>query len=428
MKNKALLITYYWPPAGGPGVHRWLRFSNYFKENNWDLVVYCPKDAAWPIIDQELIHEIPQNIEVIHQPIFEPQKYIQKKTGFTGGAGLGTTKNKSFFKQFIIWIRGNLFIPDARRFWIKPSARFLTKYLTEHPEITHIISTGPPHSMHLIGKKLKQQFPYIKWVADFRDPWTEIDFYSELNIGKWADKQQKKLEKTVLTNADLVLAIGDDCAKGLERIGGRKVEIITNGYQFPDFDPYKEQLDTKFTISHFGSMAPSRNPTELWEALRQLLDELPELKNYLQIQLFGSVDFSIIESINLAGLSDFFTGVQQLSHAESIQHQRKSQVLLLVANKAVNSKGILTGKFFEYLGAKRPMLVIGELESDLEKIVTVTQSGYFVDYTNVEKAKISIKECFSKFSLQQLYVNSKNTEQFHSSTLTKKMLQLFEGL
>lgn len=424
--SHALLITFYFPPAGGPGVHRWLRFSKYFKENNWDLTVYCPENAAWPVIDYELEKEISTDITILRRPIFEPQKYIQKKAGFEGGAGLGSHKKKGILKRLMIWARGNLFIPDARRFWINPSYRYLKTYLTDHPEITHIISTGPPHSMHLIAQKLKRKFPHLKWVADFRDPWTEIDYYQELLPGKFADKRQKALELSVLKEADLVVSIGSDSAEGLARIGGRKVEIVTNGFIFPEFNAEEVQLDSKFTIAHFGSMAASRNPEVLWNALSELVKENSQLAQELEINLYGSVDFNVIDSIEKNELNKFFSGVKNVTHGESLTIQRQTQLLLLVANKSINSKGILTGKFFEYLGAKRPMVVVGAKDSDLEQIVQHTNAGHFVGYDELESMKNYIRLAFESYLNNELRSNPINTEEFHSKVLCRKFLYLME--
>lgn len=426
--SNALLITFYFPPAGGPGVHRWLRFSKFFKENNWNLTVYCPENAAWPVVDKELEHEIPSDIKIIRRPIFEPQKYIQKKAGFEGGAGIGSQKKKGLITKLLIWARGNLFIPDARRFWINPSYRFLKHYLKENPSITHIISTGPPHSMHLIARKLKHSFPHLKWVADFRDPWTEIDYYQELLPGKYADKRQKALELAVLKEADLVVSIGEDSAQGLEKIGGRKVEVITNGFIFPEFDVQDQKLDSKFTISHFGSMPASRNPHVLWQALENVLKIQPALKSHLEIQLFGSVDFTITESIKKHQLESYFHGAKSVSHAESLLLQRQTQLLLLVANKSINSKGILTGKFFEYLGAKRPIFVVGQKDSDLEKVVNDTDSGCFIDYDNIKEAESYLLECFELYQKEQLFNQAKNIEQFHSQEIARTFLRKLKEL
>ena len=227
-KHTALLITFYWPPSGGPGVHRWLRFSRYFKPNSWNLHVYAPQEASWPMRDDELLKEIPDEVIEFRAPIFEPHTLLGKKNNPNVGGGLTQQKKAGSLQKMIIWVRGNLFVPDARVFWIKPSVRRLKKYLKEHPEIDVIISTGPPHSCHVIALRLKKHFPELKWVADFRDPWTEIDFYNELSIGKRADAKQKRLEREVLKTADKVISIGNDCAAGLQRIGKRSVEVVTN--------------------------------------------------------------------------------------------------------------------------------------------------------------------------------------------------------
>ena len=396
-----LLITYYWPPAGGPGVHRWLRFSKYFRENGLQLHVYCPKEAAWPIIDPELQKQVDRSVIEVRNTIFEPHKYLGKKNNPNVGGGLTQKSKSSGLQRLIIWVRGNLFIPDARVFWIKPSYRFLKKYLKTHPEIKTVISTGPPHSLHVIALKLKRKVNF-KWIADFRDPWTEIDFYDDLQIGKWADSKQKRLEKACLKTADEVMTVSASCADGLERIGEREVKVITNGYDFPEFDPASVELDREFSIAHFGSMPASRNPELLWKALGELAAEHQAFREKLRIKLFGPVDYSIFEAIRDNGLSEHVFHVEMLKHAESILEQRNVQLLLLVANNSGNVKGILTGKFFEYLGAKRPILAVGVKDSDLEKAVNDTRCGRFFDYAEAEEVKKHLLEAFHAFQSGEL--------------------------
>lgn len=425
-KGTALLITYYWPPAGGPGVHRWLRFSRFFKENGWDLHVYCPENAEWPIIDQELLQSVSEDLKIVRRPIFEPHKYLGKKNNPNVGGGLTQSKKSSAFQRFVIWARGNLFIPDARVFWIRPSTRFLKKYLKDHPEIDTVISTGPPHSLHLIGRNLKKHFPGIRWVADFRDPWTEIDFYTDLMIGERADNKQKALEKAVLTEADLVMSVSDACASGLEAIGNRKVEVINNGFIFPVFDPREVKTDDQFTIVHFGSMPFARNPEVLWKALSNLVKTNAQLAADLRIKLIGPVDFAVIERIKHHQLESFLELIPNVSHSQSIQMQRTTQVLLLVGNNTGNVKGILTGKFFEYLGAKRPIFTVGAKDSNLEDVVRETASGVFVEYEDVALAEKTVTEWHARYQQRDLYVQAVNTEQFSSGFLVKKMLGLIE--
>ncbi|MCE3294735.1 MAG: glycosyl transferase family 1 [Crocinitomicaceae bacterium] len=418
-----LLITYYWPPGGGPGVHRWLRFSKYFNENGLKLHVYCPQDAAWPIIDPELQKQVDPSVIEVRNSIFEPHKYLGKKNNPNVGGGLTQKGKSSVLQRLIIWVRGNLFIPDARVFWINPSYRFLKNYLREHPEIKTVISTGPPHSLHVIALKLKRKIDF-KWVADFRDPWTEIDFYDDLNIGKWADTKQKRLEKACLQTADEVITVSASCADGLEKIGEREVKVITNGYDFPEFDPSSIEMDSDFSLSHFGSLPASRNPKMLWKALGQLVSENTQIRERLRIKLFGPVDYSIFEAIEQNGLSAFVSHVEMLKHAESILEQRKVQMLLLIANNTGNVKGILTGKFFEYLGAKRPILAVGLKESDLEKAVKDTACGEFFDYDELEQMKSYLLNSFEKYQAGILQVNTQNLEQFTSRNLARKVCEL----
>lgn len=416
----ALLITYYWPPSGGAGVHRWLRFSRFFKENGQELTIFCPEDAAWPEVDEGLLESVPDDVHVIRRKVFEPHKYLGKTTG----TGFTEQGKPSLFKRLITWIRGNLFIPDSRVFWIRPSVRFLSNYLKNHPEITTVISSGPPHSAHVIGLRLKRKYPSIHWVADFRDPWTQIDFYHNLNVGKWADRKQKRLEKQCLTLADEVVTVSNHCATGLKEIVDRNVHVITNGYIFPEFDPKSVELDEKFTISHFGTMPFARNPLVLWKALSSLVAELPDFAADLSVQLIGVVDYNVMDSINEHGMESYVTISPLVPHAKSIELQRKTQVLLLVANNTGNVKGILTGKFFEYLGAKRPILAVGSNDSDLAKAVGDTQCGFLADFDDTEGTIAFLKHAYERFKTNNLYANPINTDQFNSKQLTKNFVQL----
>lgn len=419
-RKKVLLITYYWPPSGGAGVHRWLRFSSYFDENDVDLTVYCPSDAAWPSLDEELKKQINPAIKEIRRPIFEPHKYL---SGGAPGVGLSEKKKRSTIKKMMVWVRGNLFIPDSRAFWIKPSKRFLLKYLQDNPGYDAIISTGPPHSTHLIALGLKKKLG-IKWIADFRDPWTQIDFYHELQIGKRADKIQHKLEKEVLDTADEIVTVSSSCATGLEEIAHKAVHIITNGYTFPEFTPPVIKGDDKFIIAHFGSMPSSRNPVFLWKTLAQLTKEHIPFADKLQIDLIGTVDISVVQSISDAGLDAYVQYHDPVSHSQSILRQRNTPLLLLIANTTGNVKGILTGKFFEYLGAKRPILATGQKDSDLEQAMLSTNAGFFATPEDTAGLKHYLLRAFEEFSKDELTGSANNLEQFSSRSLVTEFCKL----
>jgi hypothetical protein len=378
-------------------------------------------------MDPALQSEVSPDLTIVRRPIFEPHKYLGKKSNPNIGAGLTHQGKVGLVKKAVIWVRGNLFVPDARVFWIKPSVRFLSTYLKQHPEIDTIISTGPPHSMHLIGLGLKKRFPAINWAADFRDPWTQIDFYHELLPGKWADKRHKEFEKTVLQLADHVITVSEACAEGLQEIAQRKVHVVTNGFIFPEFDAKEVQLDKEFTIAHFGSMPNARNPVSLWKALRDAINDNPEIANHLHIKLVGPVDFHIVDDLKNHRLENHLKLISSVSHAESIQMQRSVQVLLLVANNAGNVKGILTGKFFEYLGAKRPILAIGLSDGDLNKAVNSTQCGQFFDFDDIDGLKRFILDAFEHFQNDGLHSSCIGLNTYATRNLTKTFLDIICG-
>lgn len=421
--KEAILITYYWPPAGGPGVHRWLRFSRYFAASGWKLTVYCPEDAEWPVLDKELEKQIDSSLTIIRRPIFEPHKWLGKKNN-PNKAGAFTHEGKPSLKtRLIMWVRGNWFIPDARRFWIKPSVRFLEKYLRQHPEISVVISTGPPHSLHLIGAALQKKSG-IKWVADFRDPWTGIDFYRDLMPGKRADALQHKLEKDCLSSADAVVTISRHIAMELEEKGGRPVDIITNGYTFEDFDSRSVPYDSFFTLAHFGSMPASRNPESLWKELGILVAEDDEWRKNLKIKLVGPVDASVFRSLKSHNLENHVEHIPLVSHSQSIEMQKASALLLLVANKTGVSKGTLTGKFFEYLGARRPVFALGPAGGDLEEAFKQTNCGFFLDYSDSQEIRKSLENAFNEWKNKDLYVHSEGLNLYSSSFLAARYCEL----
>ncbi len=267
--RKVLIITYYWPPSGGAGVQRWLKFSKYLHEYGWEPIIYTPENPEAPSQDFTLLKEIPKGITIIKTPIWEPYEFYKKLVGMKKGekvnAGfLNEKKKPALAEGFSTWIRGNFFIPDARKFWIKPSVKYLNNYLKQNP-VDAIISTGPPHSMHLIALGVKKKLN-IPWLADFRDPWTDIDFYHHLRLTKWADKKHKRLELSVLKNADIVTTVSNNWGKDLEKIYSRKVDIVTNGFDPEDFAAANQTLDTMFTLTHIGSLNKDRNPGEIGRA------------------------------------------------------------------------------------------------------------------------------------------------------------------
>lgn len=349
--KKVLIITYYWPPTGGAGVQRWLKFSKYFRKFGWEPIIYTPSNPDFPINDDTLLKDIPVDLTVLKTQITEPydiyRKIMRKKKTETVNQGfLSEGKENTLLQSAMIWVRGNFFIPDARKFWIKPSVSYLSDYIKQN-KIDAVISTGPPHSMHLIAMGLKQKFN-IPWIADFRDPWTQIDFYSQLKLSSWADNKHKKLERQVLSQANKVVTVSPTCGTDLEKLGNRKVDVITNGF---DTDDFKFNSDLKmlhgFLFHHIGALNKDRNPYTLWKVLGNLCKEHADLKKDLVIKFTGKTDAIAFESLKQNGIIDNAQKTDYLPHSEVVKLMTQSPVLLLPLNNTPNNAGVLSGKLLD---------------------------------------------------------------------------------
>ena len=293
-------------------------------------------------------------------------------------------KKQSFLDKTFLWIRGNLFIPDARVFWVKPSVSFLEKYIEEN-NIDTIVTSGPPHSLHLIGLELKQKLN-VKWFADFRDPWTTIGYHKSLRLSNYAAKKHKALEHQVLNSADTIIVTSKTTKTEFQAITNKPIAVITNGYDTENVE--KQTLDTKFSLAHIGSFLSERNPTILWESLVELINEIPDFKSHLEIKLIGAVSQEVLGTIAQFGLNPYLNNLGYVSHAEAIAHQRKSQVLLLIEINSEDTKSIIPGKLFEYMVSNRPIVAIGPDGSDFAEIITQTNTGVFFNYSEKMKLKV----------------------------------------
>ncbi|MFZ4562604.1 MAG: glycosyltransferase family 4 protein [Bacteroidales bacterium] len=422
--KKALIITYYWPPSGGAGVQRWLKFVKYLRDFGWEPVVFCPENPEYPEIDLSLFKDVPQGLEVLKFPIWEPylayKKLLgRKKEDKINAAFLSENKKNKTLEDISVWIRGNFFIPDARKFWIRPSIRFLKKYLEGHP-VDVIISTGPPHSTHMIAMPLAAKFN-MPWLADFRDPWTNIDFYKDLMLTRPADRKHHKLELEVLRNATAVTVISNSMAGDFRKILDRTYTVITNGFDQEDVIPQAPEQDKKFSIAHIGTLVSTRNPLTLWEALKSLLSVHPELAKDLEIKLVGKVDFTVTTALDDYGLTPFVKKIDYMPHDEVVNCQRQSQVLLLIINNTPNSRMILTGKFFEYLAARRPVLCLGPEDGDAARILNETKAGLLAGFGDVEKMKQHILQFYEGFKNGKLKVQSQEIEKYARRELTRQL-------
>ncbi len=440
--RRVLVITYYWPPSGGSGVQRWLKMSKYLPENGWQPVIYTADEAEYPVEDASLEKDIAPETEVIRRPIVEPYTFYKKFLGIKKGekvkAGfINEGARKTGWKENLsVWLRGNLFIPDARCWWIRPSVKYLAEYLKEHP-VDAMISTGPPHSMHLIAKALHKKFN-IPWVADFRDPWTDIDFYKDLKLTRWADKKHHRLEHQVLTEATKVVTVGWDCARGLENHGAKDVAVITNGYDDSEIIDVEVGENPSFTMSHIGIIGENRNPEMFWQAISELLNndnvhentvETRQIASQLRIRLIGQIDNSVLDSIKRNNIEKYVEIFPYIPHNQVIEEQQKSNVLLLFVNNTPNAKGILTGKLFEYMASGRPILSIGPEDGDSSRILNETQTGITVDFHDKEKMKEIILDFYKKHQENQSITgHNELVKKYSRRNLTKEFVKILNGI
>ena len=299
---------------------------------------------------------------------------------------------------------------------------YLKKYIQEN-NIDTVITTGPPHSLHLIGLELKEKLN-VKWFADFRDPWTTIGYHKALRLSDYAAKKHKNLEHKVLNSADTIIVTSKTTKVEFEAITNKPISVITNGYDIENVE--KQTLDTKFTLAHIGSFLSDRNPRFLWECLVELLKEVPEFKSHLEIKLIGAVSQEVLDAITEFDLKNYLNLLGYVSHNEAIAHQKKSQVLLLIEINSEDTKSIIPGKLFEYMVSNLPIIAIGPQGSDFADIIKETNTGVFFDYSEKAKLKSVILDFYNQFLEGNLQAHGVGLQQYSRKNLTRELAQLIK--
>ena len=422
--EKVLIITYYWPPAGGPGVQRWLKFTKYLKDFNFEPVVYVPENPHYPLKDPSLEEEVPKHVEVVKKRIFEPYSlakiFSKKDTQQISSGIISEEENQNPIEKAMLFIRGNFFIPDARKFWIKPSIKFLMEYLQDN-EIKTIITTGPPHSMHLIGLGLKEELN-IKWLADFRDPWTTIGYHDKLRLTENSQLEHKEFERRVLHKADHIITTSFTTRSEFREMTTTPVTVITNGYDVENIP--KPEMDRKFTISHIGSLLSGRNPHNLWKAIAELITENANFAEDFRLKLTGSIGEQVLETIRKAGLNEHLELQGYVSHRQALKLQRSSQLLLLIEIDSAETKGIIPGKIFEYMVSERPIMAIGPSGADIKRIITETNTGKFFEYSEKEEIKAYLFTSYEAYREGNLKVYPIGLQKYSRKALTGELAKL----
>ena len=381
--RRVLVISYYWPPSGGSGVQRWVKFAKYLPALGWQPVVYTPSNPEAPATDESLEAEV-RDIEVIRTRIFEPYglyaRFFRRDKAADPKVNAVDAGRRSRTGRLAMWLRGNLFIPDPKCWWIGPSVRHLLKYLRRHP-VDAIVSTGPPHSMHLIARALARKTG-LPWLADFRDPWTKVFYFKHLALTACSRHRHERLERQVLADASLVVAVSPMVQDEFRTMTSTPVELVTNGYDEEDYAAALEKIPagsgglhprpdqvSLFRLTHTGLFARDGIPTVLWEVLAEKTASDPVFKEKLRIVLVGKTDREVLDSLAAAGLKDHVTDLGYQEHAEAVARQLEADVLLLPLRKEPEYKAVLPGKLFEYIGARRPILGIGAPDGAMADIL-----------------------------------------------------------
>ena len=433
--KRVLIISYYWPPTGGSGVQRWVKFAKYLPQEGWQPVIYTPENPEQLAVDTSLEAEIPAEAEIIKKPILEPYelyKRVLRRSGHSKEAvevNPVNAQNKSTLQKIAMWVRGNLFRPDPRCLWIGPSVRFLKKYLKEHP-VDLIVSTGPPQSMHLIGRRLAAETG-LPWIADFRDPWTKIFYFKHLSMTRATQKWHEKMEARVLDEATAIVAVSPLVQQEFQAMTKTPVELITNGFDECDFPAGKcieaaGGPSSEFTVTHTGLFAADGNPTVLWEVLAEKCKTEEAFSKALKINLIGKTDEQIIKAVKDAGLSGNLIDMGYQPHAVAIEQQRKASLLILPLRKEPEYKAVLPGKLFEYIAAMRPVLGIGQPDGAMAMILDKTKTGTVLDWNDKDAIAGLIDDCWEKHLAGRLETENADISQFTRRNLTKAMAALFE--
>lgn len=376
-------------------------------------IVYCPENANYLKTDTSLERDVSKSVTVLRTPVNDVSKVAFKRNSKNAKGVANSTNNK-----FLSFIRGNFFIPDAKVLWVKPSVKFLSQYL-EKNSIDVIITTGPPHSMHLIGMELKRKFK-MPWLADFRDPWTDLYYNKEFYQLGFAKNRNSTLEKRVLKFADVVLTVGNHLKSYFQKFNPN-VKVITNGFDTETEVPKLNSETPKFNISYIGLLPKSSVPYQFFSALEVLLNTNDEIRTDLELNFVGDIHQEVKDIVSKSQLGECTTFIDYVPHDQAIAYQNKAQILLLLIPNIKNNQGIITGKVFEYLSAGRPILAIGPTQGDLNDIIAETKSGIVVDHDNLEGIKSALIELYAKFKSNNLKVDSVNIEKYHRRNLTESL-------
>jgi len=398
--KRVLLVTYYFPPSGGPGVQRGLKFARYLPAFGWQptILTVRPENAAYSDLDPTLEAEVPAMLPVERTKAWDPYAFYARLTGRKKDEAVGVAfvgeEGTRARERLARWVRANVFLPDARVGWV-PFARRRAEKLVKTGAFDAVLTTGPPHSTHLIGRALARRHS-LPWIADFRDPWTDISYYHELPFTPAARRRDAALERSVLEEADRVVAVSPSLKALLARKTETAVEVISNGFDEADFVAVHPHESEGFVLAHTGTLSASQNPDALWRALRRLRDAgtIPALR----IRLVGHVDGQVLRDLARHELEDLLEKIPYVPHDEAIRYMCGASLLLLSINRVPDASLIVTGKLFEYLASGRPVVGVGPDCGDAAAILQETGAGHLFEYDDAAGIMAYVKQHYEAWA------------------------------
>jgi glycosyltransferase involved in cell wall biosynthesis len=421
--NKVLIVTYYWPPSGGAGVQRWLKFSKYLPEFGWEPIILTvdPGCAAYPVTDLSLKENLPSSIRVYPTPAINYFGIYRKDRSKIPTAGFANSVDNTLKGKIFRFIRGNFFLPDPRKGWNKYAFKKACE-LIENEGIINVITTSPPHSTQLIGLKIKKKYPALNWIADLRDPWTDIYYYKQFYptfISKMIDQ---RFEKSVLKKADKIITVGVSLKnlfslkiKGLEN----KTEVITNGYDEDDFTGITPIIPPMFTITYVGTLSDIYPIDGFLNAVQIFKDK----GNEIILRFIGTVSKSQKDLIQSKSGDSILEFIPYVNHTAAIQYMLKTSVLLLIIPDHKSNKSIITGKIFEYIASGKPIVCIGPLDGDAAGIIGNKEYGKTFSYMDSK----GISEYLASLISEKPVLERTSSAVYSRKELTGKIIPLLSN-
>lgn len=430
--KRVLIFTYYWPPAGGPGVQRFLKFARYLREFGWEPVVVSPKEGSWPYRDDSLLEDVPDGMQVIHTGTREPFALYNKLSGKKGKevsvAMIGYKESKSPVQSFAKWVRANFFIPDARVGWKPYAVKAGLRYI-KSTGADAIITTGPPHSAHLVGLEIQRKTG-LPWLADFRDPWTTVYYNAFFKRGPRAMKKDQKLEDSVLQKADHTVVIShgmqDEFADR-----AKASSVIPNGYDEADMYRGEAIQDEFFRLCYIGNMKPNQHVPALWNAAAELVKSNEEFARDFRFHFTGSLDPSIPAALQNLGISDSLISDGFVSHQEATRRMFQAGMLLFIIPDSADNHRIVTGKIFEYIASGTRIFPIGPVSGDASRILSGVGGGQMMDYQDETAMKNQLLASWQEWKSGDRYplkATSKDYMQYSRRALTGKLAGLLDNI